>query len=129
MQKYLFNRVLLIIPTVLGAGICAFFFLRFIPGDICLVRWVDYGQDLRPELLTYCRNELGLNDPLFSQFLRFITGVLTFDFGVSMWIGRPIVEELELRFSLSFQVAIMATTVSIIIALPLGVLSAVKQNT
>ena len=129
MQKYLFNRILLIIPTVLGAGICAFFFMRFIPGDICLVRWVDYGQDLRPELLTYCRNELGLNDPLFSQFLRFITGVLTFDFGVSMWTGRPIIEELELRFALSLQIAIMATIVSLIIALPLGVLSAVKQNT
>ena len=82
--------------------------MRFIPGDICLVRWVDYGQNLRPERLTYCRNELGLNDPLFSQFLRFITGVLTFDFGVSMWTGRPIIEELELRFALSLQVAIMA---------------------
>ena len=61
--------------------------------------------------------------------MRFITEVLTFDFGVSMSTGRPIIEELELRFALSLQVAIMATIVSIIIALPLGVLSAVKQNT
>ena len=61
--------------------------------------------------------------------MRFITEVLTFDFGVSMSTGRPIIEELELRFALSLQVAIMATIVSLIIALPLGVLSAVKKNT
>ena len=129
MQKYILKRVLLIIPTVLGAGICVFFLMRVIPGDICLVRWVDYGQDLRPELLKLCQDHLGLNDPLFFQFLRFIKGVLTFDLGVSMWTERPIIEELELRFALSLQVAIMATMVSILVAVPLGVLSAVKQNT
>ena len=129
MQTYILKRVLLIIPTVIGAGICVFFLMRVIPGDICLVRWVDYGQDLRPELLKLCRDHLGLTDPLFSQFLHFIKGVLTFDLGVSMWTERPIIEELELRFGLSLQVAIMATTVSILVAVPLGVLSAVKQNT
>ena len=129
MQKYILKRVLLIIPTVLGAGICVFFLMRVIPGDICLVRWVDYGQDLRPELLETCRDHLGLNDPVFFQFLHFIKGVLTFDLGVSMWTERPIIEELELRFALSLQVAIMATMVSILVAVPLGVLSAVKQNT
>ena len=103
--------------------------MRVIPGDICLVRWVDYGQDLRPELLKICRDYLGLNDPLFSQFLHFIKGVFTFDLGVSMWTERPIIEELKLRFALSSQVAIMATLVSILFAVPLGVLSAVKQNT
>ncbi len=129
MQKYIIKRILLTVPAVLGAGICVFFLMRVIPGDICLVRWVDYGQDLRPELLNLCRDHLGLNDPLFSQFLRFIKGVLTFDFGVSMWTGRPIIEELKLRFALSLQVAIMATMISILVAVPLGVLSAVKQNT
>ena len=129
MQTYILKRVLLIIPTVIGAGICVFFLMRVIPGDICLVRWVDYGQDLRPELLKLCRDHLGLNDPLFFQFLHFIKGVLTFDLGVSMWTERPVIEELELRFGLSLQVAIMATMVSILVAVPLGVLSAVKQNT
>ena len=103
--------------------------MRVIPGDICLVRWVDYGQDLRPELLKICRDHLGLNDPLFSQFLHFIKGVFTFDLGLSMWTERPIIEELKLRFALSLQVAILATLVSILFAIPLGVLSAVKQNT
>jgi peptide/nickel transport system permease protein len=129
LQQYVFRRVLLVVPTVLGAGVLVFFLMRVIPGDICLVRWVDYGQDLRPELLELCRNNLGLNDPLHVQFFSFIKGASTFDFGVSMWTERPIIEELELRFALSLQVAIMATTVSVFIAVPLGIISAIKQNT
>ena len=66
------------VPTLLGSGILVFFLMRVLPGDICLVRWVDYGTNLDPALLELCRNQLGLNDPLLSQFLEFIGGVLTF---------------------------------------------------
>ena len=117
------------IPTILGAGVLVFFLIRVIPGDICLVRWVDYGTDLDPSLLDFCRNQLGLNNPLYIQFFEFMKGMFTFDFGVSMWTGRPIIEELELRFALSLQVAIMAIAVSIFLAVPLGIISAVKQDT
>ena len=129
LQNYILRRTLLVVPTVLGAGIVVFFLLRILPGDICLVRWVDYGQDLKPELLELCRDNLGLNDPLYIQFLHFIRGVLTLDYGDSMWTERPVIEELELRFALSFQLAIMATIATILISIPFGVLSAVKQNT
>ena len=117
------------IPTLLGAGILVFFLMRVLPGDICLVRWVDYGTNLDPNLLEFCRNQLGLNDPLLTQFLKFISGVLTLDFGKSMWTGRPILEEFELRFALSLQVAVMATVFSVAIAVPLGVVAALNQNT
>jgi len=117
------------VPTVLGAGILIFFLMRVIPGDICLSRWVDYGLNLDPTLLELCRNELGLNDPLYVQFLHFVQGVLTFDFGDSLWTGQPVIEEIRLRSGLSLQVAIMATGVAILIAFPLGIVAAVKQNT
>jgi peptide/nickel transport system permease protein len=117
------------IPTILGAGVLVFFLMRVVPGDICLVRWVDYGTDLDPALLDFCRNQLGLNDPLYIQFFYFMKGIFTFDFGVSMWTGKSIIEELELRFALSLQVAIMATLVAVLIAIPLGIISAVKQDT
>jgi len=117
------------IPTLLGAGILVFFLMRVLPGDICLARWVDYGMDLDPSLLELCRNQLGLNDPLLTQFLEFIGGILRLDFGESMWTGRPILEEFELRFALSLQVAVMATMFSVLIAVPLGVVAALKQNT
>ena len=117
------------IPTLLGAGVLIFFLMRVIPGDICLTRWVDYGTDLDPVLLELCRDRLGLNEPLHVQFLHFIRGVLSFDFGVSMWTGRPIIEELDLRFALSLQLAVMATLVTLLIAVPLGIVAALRQNT
>ncbi len=125
----------MIFPTILGAGILVFFLMRVIPGDICLVRWVDYNHDLRPELddiltgLELCRHNLGLNDPLYVQLFYFIKGLLSLDLGVSMWTERPISEEIELRFALSLQLATMATAVSVFIAIPLGIISAAKQNT
>ena len=117
------------IPTLLGAGVLIFFLMRVIPGDICLARWVDYGTDLDPALLELCRDRLGLNEPLHIQFWHFMQGVLSFDFGVSMWTGRPIIEELELRFALSLQLAVMATVVTLLIAVPLGIVAALRQNT
>ena len=117
------------VPTVVGAGAVVFFVMRVIPGDICLVRWVDYGMHYDQEVIDICRNEFGLNDPLHIQFIDFMTGILTFDFGISMWTWRPITEELKARFPLSLQLALMATTTSILIAIPLGTISAVKQDT
>ena len=117
------------IPTVVGAGAIVFFLMRVIPGDVCLVRWVDYGIHFDQEVVDICRNELGLNNPLHIQFFDFMKGLLTFDFGISMWTWQPITEELKPRFALSLQVAIMATSFAILIAIPLGVISAIKQNT
>ena len=117
------------IPTVVGAGAFVFFLMRVIPGDVCLVRWVDYGIHFDQEVVDICRNELGLNNPLHIQFFDFMKGLLTFDFGISMWTWQPITEELKPRFALSLQVAIMATSFAILIAIPLGVISAIKQNT
>ena len=59
----------------------------------------------------------------------FMIGFFTFDFGESMWTGKPILEEVGLRFELSLQVAIMATLVAIVIAIPLGAISAIHQDT
>ena len=70
-----------------------------------------------------------MDQPTLVQFWLFIKGLISFDFGKSMWTGRPIVEEVALRFQLSLQVAIMATLTAILIAIPLGTLSAVRQNT
>ena len=129
MTQYILKRFLLIVPTILGAGVLVFFLMRVIPGDVCLIRWLDFGTHKDLALLHLCRDELGLNDPLYLQFFEFLKGALTLDFGVSMWTGRPIIEELKLRFELSLQVAIMATLVTIIVAIPLGVISAIRQNT
>lgn len=117
------------IPTLIGAACLVFFLLRLIPGDVCELRLAGSGLYADPEQIELCRENLGLNDPILVQFGSFIVGLATFDFGNSMWTGRPITYELGLRFQLSLQVALMATIVTILIAIPLGTISAVRQNT
>ncbi|MEE2698635.1 MAG: ABC transporter permease [Pseudomonadota bacterium] len=129
MINYFFIRILLIIPTVLGAGIIVFFVMRIIPGDICITRWVDFGLHFDQEVIVRCRQELGLNKPIHLQFYDFIIGFFKLDFGISMWTWKPIFVELKSRFGLSLQLAIMATTFATIIAIPLGIISALNHNT
>ncbi|MEM7056843.1 MAG: ABC transporter permease [Pseudomonadota bacterium] len=129
MWQYILKRLLLMIPTVIGAAFLIFFLLRALPGDVCELREGGEGGFFDPEQIEICRDELGLNDSLATQFFNFVGDLAVLDLGKSMWTGRSVAEEMGKRFELSLQVAIMATIVSIIIALPLGTLSAVYQNT
>jgi peptide/nickel transport system permease protein len=117
------------IPTLFGAAVLIFLLMRTIPGDICYLRLTAGGGSVVQSVLDNCRREIGLDQPMWTQFLVFMKGLVTFDFGKSMWTNRPIIEEIGLRFQLSLQVAIMATLTAVIIAIPLGTISAVKQNT
>ena len=129
MYKYILKRILLMIPTLIGAAVLVFFLLRLIPGDVCELRLAGTGLYADPAEIELCRTNLGLNDHILVQFAEFVTGFFIFDLGDSMWTGKPITYEIGLRFQLSLQVAFMATFVAVIISIPLGVISAVKQDT
>ena len=129
MYNYILKRILLMIPTLFGAAVLVFFLLRLIPGDVCELRLAGTGLYADQETIDICRDNLGLNQPLFIQFVDFLWGIVTFDLGESMWTGKPITYEIALRFELSLQVAIMATVTAILIAIPLGTISAIKQDT
>jgi peptide/nickel transport system permease protein len=129
MYRYVLKRLLLTIPTLLGAALLVFVLLRLVPGDVCVLRMSGGAGYVSPKAIDVCRSELGLDRTYVVQFLDFIWGFIRFDFGTSMWTGQPIIEEIALRFQLSLQIAIMATLTAIIIAIPLGTISAVKQNT
>src|SRR5437762_3369306 len=75
------------------------------------------------------RHRLGLDQPLIVQFGTWLWGVLRFDCGNSLWTGRPVVEELLVRLPLSLELALAATVVSVVIAIPFGMLAAVRQDT
>ena len=128
MHQYILKRLLLMIPTLLGAGLLVFVLLRMIPGDVCVLRMAGGAGYVDPKAIALCRTELGLDGPQVVQFLDFIWGFIRFDFGNSMWTGRPITEEIALRFQLSLQIAIMATITAVVLAIPLGTISAVRQN-
>ena len=129
MWKYLLKRFLLMIPTLLGVAIVTFTLIRIIPGDVVELRYSGDRGAVSQELLDKERARIGLNQPVWRQFVTWILGVARLDFGTSMWTGAPIWEEIRLRFALSVQVAIMATLVAVLLAIPLGVLAALKQDT
>ena len=129
MYQYIIKRLLLMIPTLFGAAVLVFLLMRLIPGDICVLRLAGTGGYYDEEVVQICRRELGIDQSMLVQFFAWVGGFFVFDLGTSMWTGRPIAEEIALRFQLSLQVAIMATVVAIMIAIPLGTISAVKQNT
>ncbi len=130
MGTYILKRLLAMIPTLLGVAVLIFFLLRVVPGDIVEARYVAQGsQFLSQELMDLDRKKLGLDQPLWQQFTTWMAGLVRLDFGVSMWTGASIGEEIRLRFALSLQLAIMASTIATLLAIPLGILAAVKQDT
>jgi peptide/nickel transport system permease protein len=129
MWKYLTKRFLLMFPTLLGVAVVVFLLIRVIPGDVVELRYAGDRGAVSQDILDKERARLGLDQPVWKQFLTWVAGFPRLDFGTSMWTGAPIWEEIKLRFALSFQVAVMATIVAVALAIPLGVLAALKQDT
>jgi peptide/nickel transport system permease protein len=129
MLAYTIKRVLLAIPTLLGVAVLTFFLLRVIPGDIVRVKLMSDGGSVSEELVESERKRLGLDEPLVVQFGEWMAGFVVLDFGNSMWTERPVTKEIGIRFGPTFQIAVMATLLALLIAVPLGTLSALKRGT
>ena len=128
MRRYILKRLLLMLPTLFGVAVLVFFMLRVVPGDVVELKYAGSGTFAPKEALDRERVQLGLDKPLVQQFVTWIAGIARLDFGNSMWTGRPIIDEIKIRLELSVQLALMATIVAILIALPLGTLAALKQD-
>ncbi|MGE3539832.1 MAG: ABC transporter permease [Candidatus Tectimicrobiota bacterium] len=130
MWQYITKRLLLMVPTLIGAALVIFLLMNIIPGDIALlIIGGDQGGDINPQELAKLRAHLGLDQPLYVQFLTWLWGVVRLDFGHSLWTGAPIMEEILIRLPLSLEVAIAATILSTLLAIPLGTLAAIRQDT
>jgi peptide/nickel transport system permease protein len=130
MAYYILKRLLAIIPTLLGVAVLIFLLLRVIPGDVVEAKYLTQGSQFQSQdLMDLERKKLGLDQPLWKQFTTWMAGLVRFDFGLSMWTGAPITEEIKLRFALSLQLALMASSVAVLLAIPLGIVAALKQDT
>ncbi|HKY87377.1 MAG TPA: ABC transporter permease [Pseudorhodoplanes sp.] len=129
MLQYVVKRVLLTIPTLLGVAVLVFFMLRVVPGDVVEVKLRGDGGSVSQQTIDAERKRLGLDKPLMTQFGQWMVGVATFNYGISMWTERPVMEEIRLRLELSMQVAIMATLIAVFIAIPLGTMAALFRDT
>jgi peptide/nickel transport system permease protein len=112
MYRYIVSRVLLVIPTLVGAAALVFVLMRLIPGDLCVVRLGSGGGSVDPRAVALCHAELGLDRPLILQFLDFVWGFFRLDFGISMWSGKPVTEEIAARLPISLEIAVMVTVVA-----------------
>ncbi len=129
MLRYTLNRMLLMIPTLLGVAVLVFFMLRIVPGDVVEVKLRGDGGNVSQEMIDMERKRLGLDKPLLNQFADWMIGLATLDLGKSMWTDRPVMEEIGTRLELSMQVAIMATIIAVLLAIPLGTTAALMRDT
>ena len=129
MRRFILARLLVTIPTLFGVAVLVFLLLRVAPGDIVQLKYAGEGAFVPKETLELERARLGLDKPLWQQFADWMWGMVRLDFGLSMWTGRPITHEIAIRLELSLQLAIMATLIASLLAIPLGTLAAVKQDT
>jgi peptide/nickel transport system permease protein len=129
MRIYLAKRLLLIVPTLLGVASLVFLIMRIIPGNVALlILGGDQAGRIDPQQLAAMQHQLGLDRPLVVQFGSWLWGVARLDFGTSLWTGHPVVEELLIRLPLSLELAILATMVSVLMAIPFGLLAAIRQD-
>jgi peptide/nickel transport system permease protein len=129
MLRYTVNRVLLMIPTLIGVAVLVFFMLRVVPGDVVEIKLRGDGGSVSQETIEMERKRMGLDKPLVTQFGEWMVGMAKGDFGVSMWTERPVIEEISLRLQLSLQVALMATLIAVLLAVPMGTLAALFRDT
>lgn len=126
MKKYLFKRLLYMIPVLLGITLIVFFMLHMIPGDPAMVL---LGQDANPQDIARLREILGLNQNIFVQLFNYIKQVLSFDLGTSIFQHEPVTKLIKETFPATLELALVSLLISLVIAVPLGVISAIKQNT
>ena len=131
MQAYIVKRVLLFIPTVLLLTALVFVLMRLIPGDPALNILVgpEKDYDYTQEELDRLRAELGTDKPIYEQYVRWIWGILHWDFGITFYSKTPVADDITRTFPVTLELAIIAILASTLVAVPLGMLSAVKQDT
>jgi peptide/nickel transport system permease protein len=128
-QRYILTRLLLAVPTLVAVAVLIFVLLRVVPGDIVELKYAGTGTYVPQETIDEERARLGLDQSILGQLGDWLWGIVRLDLGTSMWTGRPIAKEIEIRFQLSLQLALMSTAIATLLAVPLGTISALKQDT
>jgi peptide/nickel transport system permease protein len=125
---YFARRLFLVVPTLIGVAVAVFFLIRVMPGDVVVVKLRADGATISDDLIEAERKRLGLDKPLYSQFADYMLGLARLDLGNSLWTGEPVAKEITLRMGVSFQIALMAGVIAILIAIPLGTISALYRD-
>ena len=124
MTKYIIKRLLCLIPVILGITLLIFFIMDMAPGDPAATILGDAANE---ESIALLREELGLNDPFFVRFFRYVFDALHGDFGRSYSTNVPVMEEIAVRFPVTLKLAVFGILLSLVVGIPIGIISAVRQ--
>ena len=127
MKQYVLRRLALAVPTLVLVSVIVFSMMRLMPGDV-VIRMVE-GHAYAPTIEAL-RTELGLDRPAHVQYLDWVVGIVSRgDFGSSYWTRQPILDEFIGRFPVTLELAVLTILVSVVIGIPVGIVSAVRQDT
>ncbi|MFW6266564.1 MAG: ABC transporter permease [Halanaerobiales bacterium] len=124
-KSYLLRRLILLVPLLLGITLLVFISINFIPGDPVKIM---LGIEATGEMVEQLRIEHGLNQPLYIQYFSWLGRIMKGDFGRSIVSGNAVASEITKRWPVTLQLVFLSSALSIIIAIPAGIISAVKQN-
>ncbi|MFH1141670.1 MAG: ABC transporter permease [Chloroflexota bacterium] len=130
MAQYAARRLLLIIPTMVLLTAIVFLLMRVLPGDITewMLSGFEGGLSKNEQGLATLRANLGLDKPLYMQYLTWLWDMARGDFGESVYSGRSVSGEIWQRFHITLELALLAKILSLVVGIPVGIISAVKQN-
>lgn len=130
MRQYLVRRLFLFVPTLILASMMVFTLMWIVPGDAAMMILTGEGESgrVKTEDLERLRHDLGLDRPFYIQYGDWLANVVTGDLGDSIWYKIPVIDELKAKFPVTLQLAVMAMIIATLAAVPLGILSAVTQD-
>jgi len=126
MLRYILHRLALIIPTVFGITLCAFAFVRLLPGDPILAMAGEHG--VSPERYEILKEQFGYNLPIWQQYFQYLGNILRGDFGISLSTKRPVMTEFLTLFPATIELAVFAMIIAVVVGIPAGIFAAVKRG-
>ncbi|MCL0094318.1 ABC transporter permease [Dehalococcoidales bacterium] len=128
MLTYIIRRIGLMIFILLGVSVITFSMIHLVPGDPAeIIAMERYGEEITAETIDRVRTELGLDQPVYIQYFNWLTNVLQGDLGYSFRTDRPVLDEILTRLPATIQLALAGMLVALLIAIPVGVISATRQ--
>jgi peptide/nickel transport system permease protein len=129
MRSYIIRRLLLLVPTVFLASLIVFFIIRLIPGSVVdiMVSEMQFATEMDRVAI---EKALGLDVPIHIQYVRWMGNILLHgDFGKSLWSGTPVLKQIADRWPVTLELGLLGLIVAQVIALPIGIYSALRQDT
>lgn len=128
MVKFIAKRVVQLLFVLIGVTFLTFIITKATPSDAAEMKYISMGMMPSTELLEQTREEMGLNDPVLFQYKNWLVNILKGDFGTSSKYSEPVLVQLQKKLPMTLKLAGVSLCVIILIAFPLGILSAVKKN-